>query len=78
MNSNVNNILIIGLGMIGSSIALSSKAKGIKIYGFDQDKSIAEEAIKKCVIDEVVESFDEGDLNESFNEVDLIIIAVPP
>ena len=64
--------------MIGSSIALSSKAKGIKIYGFDQDKSIAEEAIKKCVIDEVVESFDEGDLNESFNEVDLIIIAVPP
>ena len=78
MNSNVNNILIIGLGMIGSSIALSSKAKGIKIYGFDQDKSIAEEAIKKCVIDEVVESFNEGDLNESFNEVDLIIIAVPP
>ena len=78
MNSNVNNILIIGLGMIGSSIALSSKAKGIKIYGFDQDKSIAEEAIKKCVIDEVVKSFDEGDLNESFNEVDLIIIAVPP
>jgi len=78
MNSNVNNILIIGLGMIGSSIALSSKAKGIKIYGFDQDKSIAEEAIKKCVIDEVVKSFDEGDLNESFNEIDLIIIAVPP
>ena len=78
MNSNVNNILIIGLGMIGSSIALSSKAKGIKIYGFDQDKSIAEEAIKKCVIDEVVKSFDEEDLNESFNEVDLIIIAVPP
>ena len=78
MNSNVNNILIIGLGMIGSSIALSSKAKGIKIYGFDQDKSIAEEAIKKCVIDEVVESFDERDLNEFSNEVDLIIIAVPP
>ena len=78
MNSNVNNILIIGLGMIGSSIALSSKAKGIKIYGFDQDKSIAEEAIKKCVIDEVVESFDDRDLNEFSNEVDLIIIAVPP
>ena len=78
MNLNVEKIVIIGLGMIGSSIALSSKAKGIKIYGFDQDKSIAEEAIKKCVIDEVVESFDEGDLNESFNEVDLIIIAVPP
>ena len=78
MNSNVNNILIIGLGMIGSSIALSSKAKGIKVCGFDQDKSIAKEAIKKCVIDEVVESFDERDLNEFSNEVDLIIIAVPP
>ena len=78
MNSNVNNILIIGLGMIGSSIALSSKAKGIKVCGFDQDKSIAKEAIKKCVIDEVVEFFDERDLNEFSNEVDLIIIAVPP
>ena len=78
MNSNVNNILIIGLGMIGSSIALSSKAKGIKVCGFDQDKSIVKEAIKKCVIDEAVEFFDEGDLNEFFNEVDLIIIAVPP
>ena len=30
MNLNVDNILIIGLGMIGSSIALASKSKGIK------------------------------------------------
>ena len=35
MNLNVEKILIIGLGMIGSSIALASKSKGIKVYGFD-------------------------------------------
>ena len=78
MNLNVNNILIIGLGMIGSSIALSSKSKGIKIYGFDANKSIAEGALKKGVIDEVFQSLDEIDINRCLNEVDLIIIAVPP
>ena len=31
MNLNVEKILIIGLGMIGSSIALASKSKGIKV-----------------------------------------------
>ena len=78
MNLNVNNILIIGLGMIGSSIALSSKSKGIKIYGFDANKSIAEGALKKGFIDEVFQSLDEIDINRCLNEVDLIIIAVPP
>ena len=42
MNLNVNSILIVGLGMIGSSIALSSKLKGIKVYGLDVKKSISE------------------------------------
>ena len=38
-DKNVEKILIIGLGMIGSSIALASKSKGIKVYGFDISKS---------------------------------------
>ena len=46
MNLNVNSLLIIGLGMIGSSIALSSKSKGIKVYGIDL-KSISDKALKK-------------------------------
>ena len=44
MNLNVDNIQIIGLGMIGSSIALASKSKGIKVYGFDKSNDYTKEA----------------------------------
>ena len=38
MTQNVEKVLIIGLGMIGASIALASKSKGIKVIGFDLSK----------------------------------------
>ena len=50
MSSNVNSILIIGLGMIGSSIALASKSKGITVHGFDIDNVVFNDAIKKDII----------------------------
>ena len=74
MNLNVNSLLIIGLGMIGSSIALSSKLKGIKVYGIDLKKSISNKALKKEIVDEIIESIDDIDSNK----IDLIIISVPP
>ena len=74
MNLNVNSLLIIGLGMIGSSIALSSKSKGIKVYGIDLKKSISNKALKKEIVDETIESID--DIGS--NKIDLIIISVPP
>ena len=39
MKNTVESVLIIGLGMIGSSIALASRSKGIKVYGYDLDSS---------------------------------------
>ena len=74
MNLNVNSLLIIGLGIIGSSIALSSKLKGIKVYGIDLKKSISNKALKKEIVDEIIESIDDIDSNK----IDLIIISVPP
>ena len=74
MNLNVNSLLIIGLGMIGSSIALSSKSKGIKVYGIDLKKSISDKALKKEIVGEIIESIDDIDSNK----IDLIIISVPP
>jgi prephenate dehydrogenase len=43
MNLNVEKILIIGLGLIGSSIALASRSKGIRVYGFDKTNNIIQE-----------------------------------
>ena len=78
MSINANNILIIGLGMIGSSIALACKSKGINVKGFDLDKSVYEDALKNNVIDESVEFFENINSLEFVSDVDLIVIAVPP
>ena len=76
--SNVNSILIIGLGMIGSSIALSSKSKGLKVSGFDLDSSINDIAIKDNIIDKSAESLEEINSLEYIKDIDLVVIAVPP
>ena len=78
MNLNVEKILIIGLGMIGSSIALASKSKGISVIGFDKSSKFIEEAIEKNIIDQDVKTVDEINSPEFVKDIDLIIIAVPP
>ena len=76
MSSNVNNILIMGLGMIGSSIALASKSKGITVYGFDIDNSVVNDAIKNKIIDQDVGTIEEINSKEFAKNIDLIILAV--
>ena len=51
MTQNVEKVLIIGLGMIGASIALASKSKGIKVIGFDSSKDSMKYAINNKIID---------------------------
>ena len=78
MNINASNILIVGLGMIGSSIALACKSKGIHVKAFDIDKSVYQDALKNNVIDESVEFFENINSLEFVSDIDLIVIAVPP
>ena len=74
MSLNVDNILIIGLGMIGSSIALASKSKGIYVTGFDLDDETLKKAINEKIIDAKIESIEK--INQQ--DTDLVILAVPP
>ena len=78
MNLNVEKILIIGLGMIGSSIALASKSKGIKVFGFDKSGNSIKEALEKDIIDSSIDSIDDIDSSDFVKEIDLLVIAVPP
>ena len=78
MNLNVEKILIIGLGMIGSSIALASKSKGISVLGYDKSSKLLEKAIEKNIIDQDVKSVEEINSSKFAKEIDLIIVAVPP
>ena len=74
MNFNVENILVVGLGMIGSSIAVAAKSKGIKVNGTDLDENVVKKAIDEKIIDAGIKSLEEINTND----IDLIILAVPP
>ena len=74
MNFNVENILVVGLGMIGSSIAVAAKSKGIKVNGIDLNENVVKKAIDENIIDEGIKSLEEINTND----IDLIILAVPP
>ena len=78
MNIHVSNILIVGLGLIGSSIALACKSKGIHVKAFDTDKSVYKDALKNNVIDESVEFLENINSLEFVSDIDLIVVAVPP
>jgi len=68
-------VLIIGLGLIGGSIALSLKSEGYggKIYGFDLSEDRVKTALEMGVIDAGF-----TDLKEvPWEEIDLVILATP-
>jgi prephenate dehydrogenase len=66
-------ISIIGTGLIGGSMALKLKQKGIAdfIYGIDQNRKHLDEALDLKIIDA------EADLESGIKNADLIILAVP-
>ncbi len=68
-------ILIIGLGLIGGSLALSLKREGYKgkIYGFDLNENRVKIAKEMEAIDEGFTSFDEV----PWENIDLVILATP-
>ena len=78
MNNNIKSILIIGLGLIGGSIAKAAKEKGITVYAFDIDSNIVDKAFEKNIIDFKISNFDEVTESKTDSTIDLIIISVTP
>lgn len=73
-NKTKNNILVVGLGLIGSSLSQSlirSKKVG-KVYGYDKDKEVISYAKEKKFINEEV-----NNLRDGIIESDIIIFSVP-
>lgn len=66
-------VTIIGIGLIGGSMALALKEKGIatKLIGVDADKNHCEKAIELGLVDTVT------DIETAIGESDLIILSVP-
>jgi prephenate dehydrogenase len=62
---------VVGLGLIGGSIAMAYKAAGHIVYGYDTDSTILGYAKLSGVIDDVLSP-------EYYSACDLIILAVTP
>ena len=67
------NVLIIGLGLIGGSVALSlQKAPQTKVYGYDVSEKTRQLAQQLNIVHEVVE-----DVKETASKMDVIIFGTP-
>ena len=68
-----NNVTIIGVGLIGGSLALGLKEKGFakKIIGVGKSKASLDKAIQLGLIDEVLP------LEEAVKQSDFIYVAIP-
>jgi len=78
MKNNIESILIIGLGMIGASLALASKSKGIKVFGYDSNDSTVESAKKENFINDSFHSLEEINNKNLSDKIDLVVVCVPP
>ncbi len=67
-------VLIIGLGQIGGSIALTLRKRRVvrRVIGFDRDRRVMEKVLKLRIVDEIAAS-----ATEAMNRADLIILAAP-
>lgn len=71
---NLNQITVIGLGLLGGSVTLTAKSRlnGVKVAGYSHRDSTRRKARKKAVADKV---FD--DIGESVADSELVILATP-
>jgi prephenate dehydrogenase len=74
----MNNVLIVGLGLIGGSIAKALKASknDLNVYGFDKSEAVLKAAIGDETINSYINIDDDFDSIKD-NKIDLIIICTP-
>ena len=73
MNIDKKNIAIVGVGLIGGSLALQCKKKGISnhVVGIDNNPLHAEQAIALHLVDEMLS------MEDAISKSDVILVAIP-
>ena len=71
---SVRSVAIIGLGLLGGSIGLAVKARGLPIAttGWDRDPSVRERASARGLVETVCERAE-----DAVADADLVILCVP-
>lgn len=72
--SPLGRLLVIGLGLIGGSLAAAAKASGFceRVYGYDHDPDATATALKRRLVDSSVEV-----LESELGKADIVVLATP-
>ena len=70
----INKLVIIGVGLIGGSFALSLRKAGLvkRITGLGRSKENLQHALERGIIDEISDNY-----SQALNKADLVLLAVP-
>lgn len=69
---NIKHVTIIGVGLIGGSLALAFRKHGIHVVGFDRNSDSLGQAVEMGVIDH-----GETDLQQAVADADVVILCTP-
>ena len=71
-NFSDKNVAIIGLGLMGGSLAIGLKGRCLNLFGVDTDPDTQKLALEKTVVDQVYTN-----ITEIEADIDLLILATP-
>lgn len=72
----MTRVTVVGLGLIGGSIALALRALGIRLIAADKPEVLSSELCAR-VVDERVDSTDAGALAAAARDSDLVVLSAP-
>ncbi len=77
MSEKINRLVVIGLGLIGSSLAKAARDRGLcrEVIGFSRSPDTLTKALKSGVVDRVVHQIE--DVAPELGEGDVVVIGVP-
>jgi prephenate dehydrogenase len=66
-------VAVLGLGLLGGSVALAAKTRGVAacVVGATRKRDVLEAALRRCAIDEA------ADFDEAVDGADLVVLATP-
>ena len=75
--SKINRLVVIGLGLIGSSLAVAARNRGLahEVIGLSRRQSTLDIALDNGIVDNCVQSIDE--IAPKLGKHDVVIIGVP-
>jgi prephenate dehydrogenase len=72
----MRHVAICGIGLIGGSLALALRGRGVRVTGIDRD-DVIQDVIVQGITDSVVDRADDSAVRAVYASVDLVVLCAP-